>query len=460
MKTSKEEFLNYLQQPESADLEFKEAKTQFDFGALQDYCAGFANTEGGKLILGVKDGTCEVVGTNAYLEKVQKLPNDLLIALGLTISVEEFDYEGKRVLIFHIPKADSGKVIRSKGKYTYPTRMGESLREMDNTALRKKLNATEPDHSSKIVKGLKVEDLDEDALSNFRKEWVKKSGRKDFLNKSVMETVKALGLFSSDGLNYAALILFGKKDKIREYCPDSEIIFEWRHTPGQTSYDFRKDWREPFFKIYNEIWDTIHVRNLMTPLQARFVIKQILAFSEKPIREAILNAVAHRDYMAHGRSIFIRLSPEAFEIESPGGFPEGITPENVLKESFWRNRMIAETFQQVGLVERSGQGMDDIFRSSVEEGKGLPDLSATTPRKVVLRIPATIKDKSFILFLEKISEQKQISFTLEEILELEKIRNQEKARDIAFKEKFLEYGIIEPIGENESDSIYVVSSLL
>ena len=62
-------------------------------------------------------------------------------------------------------------------------------------------------------------------------------------------------------------------------------------------------------------------------------------------------------------------------IESPGCFPPGITIENILYSTAWRNRCIAETFEKAGLVERSGQGMDDIFGNTIQEGKGLPDLS-------------------------------------------------------------------------------------
>ncbi|MBE7444099.1 MAG: hypothetical protein HS132_02140 [Planctomycetia bacterium] len=58
--------------------------------------------------------------------------------------------------------------------------------------------------------------------------------------------------------------------------------------------------------------------------------------------------------------MFIKASPEEFIIESPGGFPSGITIENILYKTSWRNRSIAETFEKAGLAERSGQSMDDI----------------------------------------------------------------------------------------------------
>ena len=166
-----------------------------------------------------------------------------------------------------------------------------------------------------------------------------------------------------------------------------------------------QNWREPFFKIHDEIWSVINARNLRIPFQEGFFQREIFAFSEKPVREALLNAVTHRDYTLGTRSIFINATPLEFVIESPGGFLPGITPENVLYKREWRNRCIAETFERAGLVERSGQGMDDIFETTIREGKGLPDLFESDDFSVRLKIPAQVKEasrKKTDAFLKKI----------------------------------------------------------
>lgn len=216
------------------------------------------------------------------------------------------------------------------------------------------------------------------------------------------------------------------------------------------------NWREPFFKIYDEIWETINARNLRIPFQEGLIQREVYAFSEKPVREALLNAVAHRDYTINSQSIFIKASPEEFFIESPGGFPPGITSENILHKTFWRNRSIAETFEKAGLVERSGQGMDDIFGSTIKEGKGMPDLSESDAFSVLLKIPAKVKDKEFILFLERVTKDKEIILSFEEIYELEKIREHQMVTDSEFKKKFLDIGIIEKIGRTRGAK-YILS---
>lgn len=92
-------------------------------------------------------------------------------------------------------------------------------------------------------------DLDERAIENFRKRWAQKARREDYLTFSDEKMLRAIGLLTDKGLNYACLILFGKKEKIDELIPCSEIVFEWRQDARKISHDFRINWREPFLKF-------------------------------------------------------------------------------------------------------------------------------------------------------------------------------------------------------------------
>lgn len=137
LKTNTEEFERILQQPEDIDLELKAATNQFDAsrGSLCDYCAAIANGRGGKLVLGVLEKPRDVVGTNCYKGTHSKLSHQIWEKLHIHVDVEELFYNGKRVLIFHIPKHPPATRVKSGGKgdkYTYPVRRGESLGEMDD----------------------------------------------------------------------------------------------------------------------------------------------------------------------------------------------------------------------------------------------------------------------------------------------------------------------------------------
>ncbi|HNU91337.1 MAG TPA: ATP-binding protein [Spirochaetota bacterium] len=455
-KTSIEEFERWLSRHESERLEFKRAENSYSKDKdLPDYCAAIANEGGGKLILGVTNDRA-IVGTKAFTDSHNRLSNDLLEKLGIRVDVEELNHPAGRILIFHIPSHPLGEPVRSTGKYAYPMRAGESIVEMDPGTLRKILTEGEPDFSAKIVPGFSISDIDETAIDNFRKRWAQKQNRAEYSGYDIGKTLLAIGLINDNGLTYAALVLFGKKESIDRLLPGSEIIFEWRHDADKTTHDFRKNWREPFFKVYDDIWETINARNTRFPYQDGLFQLEVFAYSEKPVREALLNAVAHRDYTINSQSIFMHVSPDSFSIESPGGFPRGITVENILTKSVWRNRLIAEVFEKAGLVERSGQGMDDIFRKTISEGKGVPDFSGTDAYGVKLNIPAKIKDMNFILFLEKVSGEEQVSLTFEEIYELERIRRNQKVSTPEFKERFLSLNLIEKVGKTR-DAKYILS---
>src|SRR3989338_2067627 len=452
-----EDIDDILQSTEDVALEFKEARDNFNDGERSDYCAAIANMGGGRLLLGISNSK-DIVGTNVYRGTINKIPQEVYQQIGMTVVVEEVQHPKGRVVIFDIPPHSVGQRVRSNGgKYTYPMRRGESLGEMDDATTRKILNEIQPDFSAGIVEHLNIDDLDDRAVSDFKKRMAEKTGNHALNNSPTEQILQDAELTRGGKLTLACLVLLGKKEKIGELLPQAEIIYEWRSTPEQIHHDFRASWRAPYFLVYDEIWQTIHARNLRTPYQEGFIQQEVLAFDEKSCREAVNNAVAHRDYSIGGRSTFIYASPQSFAVVSPGGFPEHITPENILKAApHWRNRLIAEAFERTKLVEKSGQGMDVIFDATIRHGKGLPDFKGTDANTVRINIPAKVKDAEFVRFLEKIVNEKQISFSFDEIYELELLSEQKVVASTRHKEKFLKLGIVEKIGKT-SGTKYMLS---
>lgn len=166
------------------------------------------------------------------------------------------------------------------------------------------------------------------------------------------------------------------------------------------------------------------MRNDKQHFQDGFIILDIPTFNERVVREAVLNAVAHRDYRSAG-SIFVRQFSRKIEIQSPGGFPDGITPENMLWKQYPRNRRIAEIFLKCGLVERSGQGANLIFKEMICQGKPLPNFIHTDATQVFLTLPGEIQDPSFLRFLEKIGQERLKSFSIEDFLILDLVQREE-----------------------------------
>lgn len=443
MKTSTSEFEKWLNSKESDNLEFKAARSSFDSREeLPKYCAGLANAGGGKLILGVDDNH-NIVGSEAFRNTLQNLPQELYQQLTLNVEVEEILHPQGRIVIFHIPGRRAGLPIRFNGRYL--TRRGSSLVEMDELTLKEVFKENEPDFSQGIVEGLKYEDLDPKALLELRAKWAYKAKRPEFENIELPQVLRDLELVTQKGITYAALILVGSTSAIREHLPDAEIIFEWRHNKEQIHYDARKTWRYPYILAGDEVAKEIELRNWRVPMQEGLFQRDLYAYDDKSVREAINNAVAHRDYSLRGRSVFIKLSTEEFFIESPGGFPVGVTRESILDQTAPRNRLLAETLNRVGLVERSGQGLNDIFKRNILLSKEVPDIWEVDKYWVCLKIPALIRDVEFVGFIEKVSNENNLSLSLPELMELETIRSRGCLVELIKNKRLIDYGLVEKV---------------
>lgn len=177
-------------------------------------------------------------------------------------------------------------------------------------------------------------------------------------------------------------------------------------------------------------------------------MRDIPTFEERSVREAILNAVSHRDYR-HGGNVFVRQYPRYLKIESPGGLPHGITLENILDRQHPRNRRIADIFAKCGLVERAGQGMNLIFEEAIRRGKLPPDFTGTDRYQVDLVLPGQVQDPAFVLFLEKICQELQVFFSTQDLLILDRVHRGLPVDD-PLKPRLtylVEAGVLERIGQ-------------
>jgi len=103
---------------------------------------------------------------------------------------------------------------------------------------------------------------------------------------------------------------------------------------------------------------------------------RIPAYPLEVVREAVLNALTHRDYSNPGE-VLIRHAQHELVVTSPGGFIGGITLDNILRhESVARNRTLADAFVRLGLVESAGTGRRKIFVPMLEYGKRIPKYEA------------------------------------------------------------------------------------
>ena len=431
-----------LNAPEGEHVQFKEAKTRFDSGEAARICCALANCGGGQLVLGITDKRPrKVVGSNAF-EQPERTRRGLIDKLHVMVDFQLFEYEGQRVLVFNVASRPSGLPVQVDGvAWWYEA---DSHIPMPEEVRRSIYAENGFDFSGEICHGAVLADLDKKAIAVFRKTWATYSGNKRIEALSVEQLLHDCGAITDDGVTYAALILFGTQKAVRKYLPRAEVIFEYRSSEASGPAAQREEFTEGFFNYYDRIWELVNLRNDKQHYQDGLFVFPIYTFNERIVREALLNAISHRDYQLAG-SVFVRQYRDKLVMENPGGFPYGITVDNILDRQSPRNLLIAKIFQLCGLVERSGQGMNLIYELAVREAKPLPDFSGTDAYFVRLTLNGQVIDKRMLAMFKKIGDERFEKMITEDYILLSKLFGGNKLDGIQ-PERFAhleELGIVE-----------------
>ncbi len=410
----------WLREPEDENLELKEAKNRFDFEELVRYCVALANERGGRIVLGVTDKRPrQVVGSRAFSD-LARTKAGLFERLHLRIEAEEIRHSAGRVVVFTAPSRPAGVPIQYKGAYWM--RSGEMLVPMTQDRLRAIFSEGEPDFSATICKAATLDDLDPAAVERFRQMWLETSENAALGEMPVARLLEDAELVVGAQVTYAALVLLGTRKALGRHLAQSEVIFEYRSSEQKISHQQRKEYRQGFLLFHDDVWETIDLRNDLHSFQDDgFVRSSVPSFHQDAVREAILNAVAHRDFRHQG-SVFVRQWPARLEVTSPGGFPADVTTENLLWRQNPRNRRIAEAFARCGLVERAGQGADRMFEACVRGGKLPPDFRKSDEHQVVVTFSGELRDPQFLRFLGRL-EKKRSAFGTDDLLVLDAVHS-------------------------------------
>jgi len=388
----------WMRDTEGENLEFKSARNNFHFDELTQYSVALANEGGGKIILGVSDARPrQVVGSNAF-NQPERTRAGLNQRLHLGVTFEEIQHPNGRVLVFHIPSRPVGIAIQWEGRYLI--RDGDSLVGMSGERLRDIIAESEHDFSADVCQGLSIDDLETAAIEEFRKRWIDKSGKTGLAALSKEQLLSDIEASTNGQVAYAGLILFGNRPAIRKHLAQAEIVFEHRSSDAPGPAQHREEFTEAFFLWYDRLWGLINLRNDLQHYQDGMFVLDVPTFGERAVREAILNAVSHRNYQL-GSNIFVRQYPDRIEIDSPGGFPAEITPGNILYRQSPRNRRVAEIFALCGLVERAGQGVDLMYCDAIRQSKLRPDFTKSDQYTVSVLLAGRIRNTAFIRFLKQ-----------------------------------------------------------
>lgn len=426
------------------------------------YVIALCNEGGGSLVIGMEDAyPHKVVGTKQNEGSIGQLEADIYRDIEIRPHVYEL-YENPelkqgRVLVIDVPARPIGVVFKFEDVPLM--RVGEELKPMSDEVYLKIIQEKEPDFSQQICKEATIDDLDEQAIDILRHKYAIKQNNPSFLTLPKEQILSDLDLIVGEKVTNAAIILVGKKEAIKRFLPQAAVMLEYRNAENQITFDNRSKYDQPFYIMIDQLWHDIDLRNGKFQVKEGPYIFDIPYFNEEVIREAVNNAIAHRDYRKESE-IVIKQYPQKFVISNAGGFPLGVTLDNLLTVSSTpRNRLLADVLSKTGIVERSGQGIDKIFKNTISEGKQKPDYSQSDRFHVELALSAVIKDRAFALFIE--SEQAQLpeeqKLSVFEIMALDNIiENKTNEVNKATIESLLRRGLIEKHGKTKG-TYYILS---
>lgn len=416
------------------------------------YVVALANANGGYLVLGMEDAfPHKVVGTSQCENALGKLENEIYKALQIPVDAYElFDERNNRVVVVEIPRHPVGKALRFEDVPLW--RSGEELIPMPDKVLFSILQETDPDYSQAICEGVTIDDLDKEAIDILKEKYARKQNNPTFTSLSDRQALSDLKLIEGNKVTNAAVLLVGKAEIIQQNFPQAKVQHEFRTTEGQERFDKRLSFVAPFYILIDQLWKAVNDRNGSVPVQEGAYMFDIPFFNEEVIREVINNAFAHRDYRL-ASEIVIKQYPTKLSVISPGGFPIGVTLENILTVSSTpRNRLLADVLAATGIVERSGQGMDVIFRLTLSEGKQTPDYSKTNDYQVTAILSATVKDPGFALFIKSIQQElpENQKLSVFDVLTFCAIREGKQPKDKEIAKRLYSMGYLEKRGKTSA----------
>lgn len=416
------------------------------------YVVALANEGGGYLVLGLEDAyPHNVVGTKQNLNSLGELESKIYNELGIrTFIYEIFDKDGNRVVVIDVPSRPVGIV------YTFEDvplmRVGEDLLPMDQRTLLAILQEHEPDFSQMFCDDVTIDDLDHNAIRILKEKYSRKQKNPAFISLPDQQALNDLKLIVNGKVTNAAVLLVGKEEIIATHFPQAKVMHEYRNVDGQERFDKRIVFGQPFYILIDKLWETIDARNGNVPVQEGPYLFDIPFFNEQVIREVVNNAFAHRNYRI-GSEIVVKQYPNKLCVISPGGFPLGVTLNNMLTVSSTpRNRLLADVLAKTGIVERSGQGMDIIFRLTLSEGKQKPDYGKTDDYQVTAILSAVVKEPAFALFIQAIQQElpENQKLSVFDIMTFSAIREGKQPWDKDIAKRLYELGYLEKRGKTSA----------
>ena len=418
--------------------EMKNLKNSFNGHEGEDvmsYVSGIANMEGGVLVIGVKDKTLEIVGTdlsqfsldtNSAVYKIKENCTNVSTE-GLYIDEHVTSDTNKVVWVIHIPKHLPRRPVYAHKKAWQ--RIKDNLvpltREREETILNEGM--LQQDWTATILPDATMDDLDPAAIAKAREKYkevhpgrdkeVDSWNDKTFLNKAHI-TIK-------DQMTIASIILLGREESEHYLLPKVCKVRWSLKNERSENLDF-KVFSIPMILAIEDIGRQIRNTSYEFTISGNIFPEKLFRYDEFTLREPLNNAIAHQDYDKGARIEVIEYENDHLVFRNHGVF----LPESVEKvvlddspESIYRNPFLVEAMRNVHMVDTEGGGIRKLYEQQKKRFFPMPEYD-TSGGMVTVDIEGKVIDEQFARILVSVPD-----LSMSDLILLDKVQKQKRLED-------------------------------
>jgi ATP-dependent DNA helicase RecG len=471
-----------IQAGEALEREFKgESHRPLSDAPIYEDIVAMANADGGVLLIGVEDD-----GTITGARPRHGATTDCL-RLQAAIFSNTVPHVNTRVSVVELPEGTVIAIEVDRYPEVCATTSGKCLRRAiggrgepqavpyyPHEQLSRRSDLGLVDLSANLVSGASWRDLDPLQFERLRQTIPRLRGDRGLLELGDAEIAKALKLVETVDQdlvpNYAGLLLLGREEALSSALPTHGVRFQVLDARGDVRTN--ESFGGPLILIAEELEARFRARNQEREVLVGMIRLPVPDYAFDSFREAVLNALLHRQY-AELQPIYVQWHPDQILITSPGGFPEGITVDNILThEPKPRNPRLAEASTRIGLMEQTARGVDRIFLGQLRYGRPAPDYSRSDNTGVRLVLRGGKGSLEFAAFVHE-QDKSQHPLTLDEMLVLNALLQERRldsssvarliqkglpeARSVL--ERLVERGLLEGVGERRGRAYHLAAKL-
>lgn len=454
-----------------------EFKTDVNDDDLVEAVACLANGDGGWLLLGISDDGTVVGARPRHGEVTESRKLEALIANktspALRIEVKVEQWGSQDVVTVKVPKPRS-VVATTKGRYLRRAidvnGKPQCLPMLPHEVQSRTTMLGGRDLTAMPLPELSAGDLDPAEFERFRN-LIGNRGDSVLANLSNSDLLSALGLWTVDGdPTVGAALLFGTPDVLRAFVPTHAVVFQV--LDEHDAVRANRSLGGPLLRVMVELAEAVERYNPEEEIDDGIFRVGLPLYARVAVRELIANSLVHRDYSVNGQ-VRVAVEGSVLSVSNPGGFPDGITIDNLLTAPPQaRNPLIADAFQRAGLVERTGRGINRVYWNQLALGRPQPDYQRSTRASVEARLRAGPADRELAAFAAA-SARDGMTLDLRTLQVLHEVRAESRITSVRASRLFqveasearsvlnalVERGLLESRGEGKGRTYHLAARL-